>query len=104
MQCGRFFILSLSGSPFPLPLLESLKRGLTVGHTCLMEEMEWLRTKAPMVAVTPCNTTEPAAQPAQLYCTLMHASATTYKRMNIHTVQAILDTEHTIVWALLTLA
>jgi len=48
-----------------------------------MEEMEWIRTKVPMVAVTACNTTEPAA------------SATAYGCMNVHTVQAILSTEHT---------
>jgi len=43
-QCGCSFVPSLNGHLFPLPLLVSLKRGLTVGHTCSLKETEWGRT------------------------------------------------------------
>ena len=40
----RLFILSLNGCPFPIHLSASLKCGLTVGHTCSMNETEWGKT------------------------------------------------------------
>jgi len=42
-NAAALFIQSHSSYPFPLPLLVSLKHGLTVGHTCSMKEMEWVR-------------------------------------------------------------
>ena len=42
-NAAALFIQSYGSYPFPLPLLVSLKHGLTVGHTCLMKEMGWVR-------------------------------------------------------------
>ena len=58
---------SLNSCLFPFHLSALLKRGLTVGHTCLMKEMEHV------VAVTTCNTSDQLSWPCRLRHTVQRA-------------------------------